>query len=291
MTIRSPYIIAKPAPKATREAVVNLYEVGRLVEDLKALKERTQAEHEAAQSKRDAEHQASLARIEATIHAAHAHVQTIKKGDKGDAVKGDKGEAPSLEKIIEAILPHMPQPKKGDKGEDAIVNEEAIAQKVLKKVKIPPPEKPKEVDLAKVTDLIIEKIKNEKLLTPEHVKGFREEMTSYRAQLAGKHYGQNTGVRGGGDTVKAGTNTTITRNSDGTVSVNASASGGTGFQTPTGTVNGSNKVFVFTNAPSAVVVDGGRAIQKTSSDGTVNWTGTTTITLSVAPNFDIFGIA
>jgi hypothetical protein len=63
-----------------------------------------------------------------------------------------------------------------------------------------------------------------------------------------------------------------------------------GILAATGTVNGSNTVFTFAYAPQIIVVDGGKFMQQTSSDGTVNWTGTTTITLTVAPNFDIFGI-
>lgn len=66
--------------------------------------------------------------------------------------------------------------------------------------------------------------------------------------------------------------------------------GTTSVVAPTsGSVNGVNTVFVFTTAPSAICVDQGRFMQKVSSDGTVNWTGTTTVTLSVAPIFDIFG--
>ncbi len=69
----------------------------------------------------------------------------------------------------------------------------------------------------------------------------------------------------------------------------ASSSSG-GFQQPTGTVDGSNTVFTWTTAPQVIVVDQGRPMQKTSSDGTVNWTGTTTTTLTIAPNFDIYAV-
>lgn len=74
----------------------------------------------------------------------------------------------------------------------------------------------------------------------------------------------------------------------------ASSSGG--YQQPTsGIVNGINTIFVFATAPNALSVDGGRAIQKVSSDGTVNWTvagtGPYTLTLSIAPNSDIFAIS
>jgi hypothetical protein len=68
--------------------------------------------------------------------------------------------------------------------------------------------------------------------------------------------------------------------------------GGTsaGFQIPTGTVNGSNKTFVFTTAPNAVVVDGA-TLQQTEQGGVQNWSGSTTITLLVAPNESIFSVA
>lgn len=64
--------------------------------------------------------------------------------------------------------------------------------------------------------------------------------------------------------------------------------GSNGYQQPTGTVNGSNQVFTWSTAPNVIVVDQGRSMQKVSSDGTVNWTGTTTTTLAIAPNYDVF---
>lgn len=67
------------------------------------------------------------------------------------------------------------------------------------------------------------------------------------------------------------------------------SSGSVTVMVPTGAVNGTNQVFVFPNAPSVVVVDNGSTMNKTSSDGTQNWTGTTTITLLVAPTSNIFG--
>jgi hypothetical protein len=84
------------------------------------------------------------------------------------------------------------------------------------------------------------------------------------------------------------TGATVTQSSQGVTTV--AISGGTGYQAATGTVDGSNTIFTFTSAPSALSVDG-IIKQKTASDGTANWTGTTTITLAVAPNFDIFAVA
>lgn len=69
-------------------------------------------------------------------------------------------------------------------------------------------------------------------------------------------------------------------------------SSSSGFQQPIlGVVDGVNTIFTWTTAPSVLVVDNGRAIQKTSSDGTQNWTGTTTTTLLIAPTFDLYAIS
>lgn len=84
------------------------------------------------------------------------------------------------------------------------------------------------------------------------------------------------------------TGATVTHSRDGITTVAVSA-GSASFQQPSsGVINGSNQVFVWATAPNVIIVDGGRAMQKSSSDGTVNWTGTTTVTLTIAPTFDIF---
>lgn len=72
----------------------------------------------------------------------------------------------------------------------------------------------------------------------------------------------------------------------------APASSGSGFQLPlTGAVNGTNKTFTWTTAPNALGVDGG-VLQKTEqTGGTVNWTGTTTTVLAVAPTRAICALA
>lgn len=75
---------------------------------------------------------------------------------------------------------------------------------------------------------------------------------------------------------------------NGAASINATSSG-SGFQTPSsGVVDGVNLTFVFATAPNVVIVDQGRAMQKVSSDGTINWTGTTTVVLTIAPTSDIY---
>lgn len=66
--------------------------------------------------------------------------------------------------------------------------------------------------------------------------------------------------------------------------------GGGSIAASSGVVNGVNQTFVFLNAPNLLCVDG-VVKRKTQSDGvTANWTGTTTIVLTIAPVFDIFAI-
>ena len=68
----------------------------------------------------------------------------------------------------------------------------------------------------------------------------------------------------------------------------ASTRGGSGYQTPTSGVLGQN-TFVWTTAPSSIVIDGA-TYQQTQLDGTVNWTGTTTTVLSIAPQYAVFAV-
>lgn len=75
--------------------------------------------------------------------------------------------------------------------------------------------------------------------------------------------------------------------------VSATISGGGAVFTehPTGTVDGVNQDFTFAHTPAFIVVDGGRSMMATSSDGTVNYTNVGLVyTLTIAPTFDIFSV-
>lgn len=94
---------------------------------------------------------------------------------------------------------------------------------------------------------------------------------------------------GGGDSVEAGTGITITRTAGGKRRISATSTG-ISILTPTsGVADESNQTFEFTTAPTILYVDN-KALQKVSSDGEVNWTGTTTVVLTIAPNRDIYGL-
>ncbi len=74
------------------------------------------------------------------------------------------------------------------------------------------------------------------------------------------------------------------------VTISNSSGGGSGFQIPlTGGLTGTN---TWTTAPNVLVIDGVPR-QKTQTDGTIMWTGTTTTVLTAncpLPTFDIFGL-
>ncbi len=84
--------------------------------------------------------------------------------------------------------------------------------------------------------------------------------------------------------------TTITLTIAPVFDIHGVSTAASGYQVPSGTVNGSNMIFTFTTAPVQIVVDG-QAYRAVSSDGTINWIGTTIITLAFAPNYDIYGVA
>lgn len=132
---------------------------------------------------------------------------------------------------------------------------------------------------------------------------FRSEMLSRIANVGGGNANRNIWLKGNSSVlsrytdinIKQGSNMTITAATNDTTKTtditfaSSGGGGGGGYQSATGTVDGSNKIFDFSTEPNAIVVDG-ISMQKVQSDTTVNWTGTTTITLTVAPNFDIYAV-
>lgn len=109
----------------------------------------------------------------------------------------------------------------------------------------------------------------------------------------GSEVNVTTSGSGGGqvNSIVAGTNITVDSTDPANPIVSATGGGSFAVMVPTGTIDGSNVTFVFSSAPSVIVLDNGTTMNKTNAapDSTANWTGTTTVTLAVAPNFNIFG--
>lgn len=183
------------------------------------------------------------------------------KGEKGDTgeqgvqgIQGIKGEKGDRGEIGKSII--GPQGFKGDKGEKGEAGQIITKQEVVKE----------EFTLTEqlVKDIIQMMHKLPEADKLEISKGIRNAQSFI---YKGTKYGVEELMHGGG----------------------SSSSSSSGYQVPTsGVVNGVNQVFTWTTAPTVIVVDQGRAMQQVSSDGTVNWTGTTTTTLTVAPTFDIY---
>jgi hypothetical protein len=163
-------------------------------------------------------------------------------------------------------------------------------------------------ETAEETKNKLESLKGENRLDKSAVKGIEEiekEVKEISVRPSGRGGGGGKGFTlyvGGAKklltaqtlNLVAGTGITLSynyANGRNDVTITSSSTGGQ-ILAATGTVNGTNLSFTFTSAPTQLVIDG-VAKQKTQSDGTVNWTGTTSITLTgaQAPNFDIYGIS
>lgn len=169
------------------------------------------------------------------------------KGEKGE--KGEDGYSPSIQDITNQVLSKIELPKNGKDGKDGFVpikgidylTENDIAflkQEVLKSL---PVQKQNDEDFLHLFT------KKGKKLSIKHIDGLEQTISAFSNQL-GRGY-----LHGGGDTVKAGTNITLTSNSDGTKTITA---GGGTVETPTGTIDNSNVTFTVTTIPKWIVVNG-----------------------------------
>lgn len=97
---------------------------------------------------------------------------------------------------------------------------------------------------------VIEKIMAmpELKLKASQIDGLEQTMAAFRSQL-GRGY-----LHGGGDTVEAGTNITITNTAGGKKRISSTGGGGS-VTTPTGLVNGVNVTYTVAAIPLWVVAD------------------------------------
>lgn len=176
--------------------------------------------------------------LESSITDAESHLeraQSIQKGNPGK--DGRHGVSPDPEAIATAVLRKIRQPKD---GESPTVDYEEVMHRVARLM--PKAERGlngkdgKSVSIEEVLEAVKKNIKL------EHIPGLKNEIDSYRNQLAGKIYGKDTWARGGGDTVIAGAGVSIV-NVNGQKVISASGSSGTPVwgeilqtQSPTGTV-------------------------------------------------------
>lgn len=176
-----------------------------------------------------------LVSVGSVAEANRKQLQTILNLPKGD--KGDKGERGEM----------GPRGIAGRNGKDGVngkdgyipvkgkdyfteAEKEILYATTIARIKAPKDGKDAVIDKKQLLQDLVTLLKEEEIFDIKNVKGLRAEIDSYRHQLAGKHYGKNTWARGGGDTVTAGANITITENANGQ-KVIASTGGGVNLAT------------------------------------------------------------
>lgn len=166
---------------------------------------------------------ASVEEVRRMVSQYLAEAQRIQRLPKGD--KGDRGER--------GIQGPAGRPgKDGKDGKDGFLpvkgkdyltkaDEDLLVLRVLSRIKTPKDGETPVVDYDKIIEEAVEKLKGEKKLDWRDIGGLENELSSYRNQMARKQAGQH----GGGTTVSAGTNITLTQLPDGTTRIDASGSG------------------------------------------------------------------
>lgn len=221
-------------------------------------------------------------RIE-NLDKAISYTESLKP-EKGEP--GKDGESPSAQEIVRLLKPHLP---KGEPGRDApALDEKKIIKEILKKIPIPQDGKDAIIDHDAIVEKILGKIIKEKKLSTKHLSDFNEGLEQTIAPI--RHLA--TGFRGGGDTVAAGANVSISQSGGvKTISVTSGLTKLTATETPNGVLT----AFTFSAAtakPSFVISDN-VWLQATSKAGTVNWTWNSVskvATLTVPPVDDILAI-
>lgn len=167
---------------------------------------------------------------------------------------------------IESLKGEKGDSIKGEQGENGTsVDADVLVEHILSL--IPKPKdgdhgKDAVVDEESIIKGVIKRIQKEKSLDLSHIKGAQTFIKN------GVQYKIEELMHGAGSS------------SGGTFSVLIPTSG---------VINGINTVFTFASAPSVIVLDNGNAMNRVSADGTVNWTiSGTTVTLSQAPNFNLY---
>lgn len=236
---------------------------------------------------------AQIGLLRAELEKLGQKKQIILKGDPGTPGLPGKDYTPTeADKRYIASLIKVPIVEKViEIQKTEVIKEQPIITEITKEVAVPV------IDTSEDIRNKLELLQGDERLDAKAIKGLPEiekkvaslgpanGPSGLKVYVGGTKRGQLREVN-----LAAGTGITLAYSLvNGLPTITFTGSGGFTKLSPTGTVNGSNKTFVFTSAPTLIIVDQGRAMQQTSSDGTVNWTGTTTVVLAIAPNFDVYG--
>lgn len=169
---------------------------------------------------------ASVEEVRRMVAQYLAEAQRIKSLPKGE--RGDRGERGIQGPPGNPGGPPGPPGRDGKDGKDGKTpikgkdyltkaDEDLLVLRVLSRIKPPKDGITPVIDYERIIKEAAKKIKEEKKLGWRDIDGLENELSSYRNQLARKQAGQH----GGGTTVSAGTNITLTPLPDGTTRIDA----------------------------------------------------------------------
>lgn len=190
---------------------------------------------------------------------------------------GKDGESVDKEEVIESVLERIPTPE--------IIDEEKLAKRIIKsipenKANLKIIQESVEIDPMAIIEKILALPDDKFKLTTKHIDGLQQTIDAIKNQVGRRGY-----LHGGGDTVKAGTNITITTNSNGQKVINSTGGGGnfSDEEVPVGLINGVNTTFAIANVPitgSLKVYLNGQLLSVVGGDYALS---IKTITMATAP--------
>lgn len=201
------------------------------------------------------------------LEARLAQIQRGERGPTGPAGMGIEGPA-------------------GRDGKDGRGFDEQTARRMIKKLmpRVKDGKDAQPIPREEIVGMIFdEMISGRRKLHVGHVEGFEQTLSPIRRMIA------NLGMRGGGDTVVAGTGVTITNTRNGNKEISAPGAG-ISVIAVAGSINDSNVSFTAASQPTLLNVNG-QFYQKTG--GNITWSyaaGTITLSSPVGTGGSIFGI-
>lgn len=244
--IKTPGVIAAHEKPSQGINPFDLASVMKMVEELKQmmLDLQEKSKHIATAQELQTAHE----EIKTHAHKLVSSFEAIKQGPKGD--RGNPGKDVALHAVVQEVLSRIPAPKDGD---TPIVDEKRIAKRVAKLVKLPEPPAPQEPNHELVIEKIVEMLQGGKIkIHASHIEGLEQTIGPVR-DLA-----RRASIRGGGDTVAAGTNVTLTRLPSGQVQISTTSGSSSKTSDLSSQCTGSNKVFTipaFTTILSLIGTD------------------------------------
>jgi len=163
------------------------------------------------------------------------------------------GEIREIVKLIQSQIREAEDGERGEDGETPVrgvdywteADKMLIVQSVLTRIRQPKDGKDAVITTKLILDAIDSLPDDKKPLTRSELEGFKQTISVLSHQI---------GMRGGGDTVVAGSGVTITRNSAGNKVISAAGgAGGVNFETPPET---SGTTFTVANTPAYIIVNG-----------------------------------